>query len=147
MLVRSRFDFMQSHYLIVAMCASIVLSMAATFAAASKMEPDSPTDRHYRPIQGISYELGSKRAIGYFTRESGECQVTMMIAEAVDPDVATPSSAARLRLALRPGQAAGLDSDEGTSIDLTCGEAAETLTVRRSTWTENDPTLGSRAAR
>lgn len=40
------------------------------------------------PIEGISYQLGSKRAVGYFEPRNGKCQVTLMIAEAVDPDQA-----------------------------------------------------------
>ena len=54
--------------------------------------------RTFEPIQSISYLLGSKRAIGYFEDSEGQCRVTLMIAEAVDPDVAMPTSAARLRL-------------------------------------------------
>jgi hypothetical protein len=53
-----------------------------------------------------------------------------MIAENVDPEAGPMPSAARLRLVLRPGQAAGLDSEEGRSIALTCGDAAATLSVR-----------------
>ena len=147
MLVRTRLAFVQSHLLLVALGASVVLSMAATFAAASKLSPDGPADRQYRPVQSISYHLGSKHAIGTFTRENGTCQVTMMVAEAVDPEVATPTSAARLRLSLQPGQAAGLDSEEGDSIDMTCGEAAETLIVRRGSWTDSDLAKNGQAVR
>jgi len=146
MLVRHRIVFIRSHVLLVAMGVSFVLSMAATFAAASKITLDVPTEQQYRPIQSISYHLGSKRAVEYFTRENGECQVTMIVAEAVEPEVTTTSSAARLRLALRPGQAAGFDSEEGDSIDMTCGEAAETFTVHRSTWTKSDLSQNSQAA-
>ena len=146
MLVRTRFAFMQSHLLLLALAASVVLSMAATFAAASKISPEGPADQQYRPVQSISYPLGSKQAIGYFTRESGSCQVTMVVAEIVDPEVATPTSAARLRLSLRPGQAAGLDSEEGDAIDMTCGEAAETLIVSRGIRTDSDLAKTSQAA-
>jgi hypothetical protein len=44
-------------------------------------------------------------------------------AETVDPDQARPSSAARLSLAMLPGQSAALASEEGTSMQLTCGAA------------------------
>jgi hypothetical protein len=81
----------------------------------------------YRSAQAISYQLGSKRAIGYFVRVDGACQVTMMIAETVDPDVAQPTSAARLSLSMMPGQSAALASEEGESLQLTCGSGAETV--------------------
>ena len=41
-------------------------------------------------------------AVGDFSAEGGACQLTLMIAEEIDPDVAMPLSAARLRLAPRP---------------------------------------------
>jgi hypothetical protein len=35
----------------------------------------------------------------------------------------------RVRLTLEPGEVAGLDSEEGRSLNLACGEAAASLTV------------------
>ena len=99
-------------------------------AVASSDEDAGPGQASYVPMQGISHDLGSKSAIGYFIREAGACQVVLMIAEKVDPETAAMPSAARLRLVLLPGQAAGLDSEEGRTVDLTCGENAATLDVR-----------------
>ena len=42
---------------------------------------------------------------------------------------AAPTTAARVRLVLEPGQIAGLDSEEGRSLHLTCGGGAKTLVV------------------
>jgi len=53
----------------------------------------------------------------------------MMIAEKGDLDRPALSTAARVRLRLDPGQIADLDSEEGRSINLTCGESAQTLRV------------------
>jgi hypothetical protein len=52
-----------------------------------------------------------------------------MIADAVDPDLAPPSSAARVSLSLIPGQGTALDSVEHASIALTCGAGARTVQV------------------
>ena len=84
----------------------------------------------YVPVQAISHQFGSKAATGYFLQEAGACQVVLMISERYDSFAASHPTAARLRLALEPGQAAALDSEEGQSIDLTCGEDAATLAVR-----------------
>ena len=53
-----------------------------------------------------------------------------MIAEAVDPEVATWITAARQRLTLQPGQTLGMNGEEGQSIDMICGAEAETLSIR-----------------
>jgi hypothetical protein len=79
----------------------------------------------YAPIEGVSYDIGSKSMHGYFVRENGACSVILMIAEKIDPETATPVSAARIRLTLQPGEVAGLDSEEGRSLDFTCGGSAE----------------------
>ena len=108
--------------------AVMIAGVAAVAAVASNAAPagDQAT---YKPMQSISHDLGSKSAIGYFLRESGECRIVLMIAEKADPEAGPMPSAARLRLALRPGQGAGLDSADGRSIDLACGDEAATLTV------------------
>src|ERR1700694_3987035 len=46
----------------------------AVAAAAANGNPSGPAT--IWPIEAISYELGSKRAIGYFEPRDGRCQVT-----------------------------------------------------------------------
>jgi hypothetical protein len=83
----------------------------------------------YLPIQSISYEFGSKAMRGYFVQQGSVCVVTLMISERSDLDSPSPSTATRLRLMLDPGQIAGLDSEEGRSLNFTCGEDAAMLIV------------------
>jgi hypothetical protein len=110
--------------------AGFVVAAFGIGIAAAGIEPaDTVT---YKPAQAMNYVLGSKRAVGYFMGQAGECRLTLMIAEATDPDVATPPSAARLRLAMLPGQSANFGSAEGGEVTLTCGARAETLEVRRA---------------
>jgi hypothetical protein len=102
----------------------------ASLSAASSGSPSSPEDEtSYAPIQSVRYDLGSKSMSGYFVQRSSVCLVTLMIAEKGDPDRLLPTTAARVRLVLVPGQIAGLDSEEGRSLNLKCGEGASTLTV------------------
>jgi hypothetical protein len=91
------------------------------------------------PIEAIRYELGSKRVIGYFEPRDGKCQVTLMIAEAIDPDKALPLSAARLSLPILPGASAGLASEEGRAIQLTCGAGAQSVVVSYRSKNESEP--------
>jgi len=114
----------------VAFSGLLIAGVAAVGTAASSASTMPPGQTTYLPMQAISYDLGSKAAIGYFVRDAGACQVVMMITEKADVQAPSTFSAARLRLALLPGQRAGLDSEEGRTIDLACGEGADTLTVR-----------------
>lgn len=114
----------------VMLVAVVAIAVIGSVSFAAKSPPASADDSIYRPIESISYVIGSKRAIGYFTRGRETCELTLMIAEAVDPVASDPLSAARVRVALSPGEGAAVDSEEGQSIDLTCGPDAETLLVR-----------------
>jgi hypothetical protein len=114
----------------IAACTGILASsLWMAIPAAVSGSPPAESQTQYRPIQSISLAFGSKSAIGYFVREAGTCQVTLMISEKGDPEQPQPLSAARLRLALHPGQTAGLDSEEGRSLHFTCGGNAATLLV------------------
>ena len=115
---------------ITALTGVLVTIVAATSAVAVTAASGESDAVSYGPIQAISYVLGSKRAVGYFSAEDGACQVTLMVAEDIDPDVAMPLSAARLRVALQPGQTVQLDSDERKFLDLTCGPGAQSILAR-----------------
>ncbi|SMF80969.1 hypothetical protein SAMN06265365_13934 [Tistlia consotensis] len=81
----------------------------------------------FRPLQAIGYDLGSKQVSGYFLEQAATCRVTLMVAERNEAGDPAPASPVRLRLTLRPGDVAGLDSAEDRSLNLTCGEAATSL--------------------
>jgi hypothetical protein len=110
---------------------SLGLIAAAGVSAASPFRVSNGLHK-FRVMEAMSYEIGSKRAVGYFQKSDGKCQLVLMIAEAVDPDVAKPGSAARLSLAMMPGQSASLASEEGQSMVVTCGADAESMEVGRA---------------
>jgi hypothetical protein len=98
-------------------------------AAWSGSPPPVKDQARYLPIQSISYEFGSKSMSGYFVEQAATCRVTLMIIERVEPEKSLPPSPTLVRLVLSPGQIAGLDSEEGQSLNFTCGEDAKTLLV------------------
>jgi hypothetical protein len=109
-----------------AFAATTAVSLWAWIPAASSAPPAAPEGQaRYLPIQSISYEFGSKSMSGYFVQQSTTCVVMLMISDKSDP----AASPARVRLALVPGQIAGLDSEEGRSLNVTCGTGATTLLV------------------
>ncbi|MBV9532956.1 MAG: hypothetical protein JO283_18305 [Bradyrhizobium sp.] len=108
-------------------------AIAASFwSSGPAVSGESPLEKagaaRYLPIQSISYTFGSKIMSGYFVQRNSVCVVTLMIAERIDPDLPSPT-AARVRVMLDPGQIAGLDSEEGRSLNVACGEDAATLDV------------------
>jgi hypothetical protein len=75
----------------------------------------------------IRQDLGSKRTVGYFVGQNGNCRVTLVIAER-DSSTTSPM---RVTMSLEPGQRAGLASAEGEQMSLACGPAAKSLQVER----------------
>jgi len=112
----------------VGLTAVLAIGLAFQIPAASGDSPSAAGgETRYAPAQSISYEFGSKMMSGYFVEQSSTCLVTLMIAEKSDTDGAP--SPTRVRILLYPGQIAGLDSEEGRSLNFTCGEDAKTLLV------------------
>jgi hypothetical protein len=110
-----------------------ILTAAGTTIASARMGGAQT----FRATQALTYVIGSKRAIGYFQSAAGKCQLTLMIGEAVDPDVAQPPSAARMILGMSPGESVSLGSAEGESVTATCGAGANTLEVVRNSPTRS----------
>jgi hypothetical protein len=110
-----------------------VLAAAGTTVASARMGGKQT----FQATQALTYVIGSKRAVGYFQTVAGKCQLTLMIGEAVDPDVAQPPSAARMILAMSPGQSLALGSAEGETMTAICGVGADTLEVIRNSATRS----------
>jgi hypothetical protein len=114
-------------------CASVFAGTVgiSLWASAALSQTQAPVkdEAKYAPIQSIRYDFGSKSMSGYFVPQAARCVVILMVSEKGDPDVASSPTATRVRLALNPGQTAGLDSEEGRSLNFTCGEGATALLV------------------
>ena len=109
------------------------LSVASAQAVREPMtglrQPPTQGADEYLPIEAISYAFGSKTTQGFFLQRGGECSVVLMISEKFDPERASPLSAARLRLSLRPSEVASIDSEDGSSLNFECGKAGASLRV------------------
>ena len=111
-----------------AFAGTVALSLL-TSAAFGQSQAPVKGEATYAPIQSIRYDFGSKSTSGYFVEQAKRCVVMLMVTEKGDPDAAPSSTATRVRLVLNPGQTAGLDSEEGRSLNFTCGEEATALIV------------------
>ena len=111
-----------------AFAATVGVSLCASSASGQSPAP-ARGEAKYAPVQSISYDFGSKSMSGYFVRRAAKCVVTLMVSEKVDLDAVPSTTATRVRLVLDPGQTAGLDSEEGRSLNFTCGAGASALLV------------------
>jgi hypothetical protein len=108
---------------------TLAACLGACGAAALAYSPGAQGQDRYKALQSVSYAFGSKFTTGYFEARAGGCLLTLMVIEKSPADEPLPVTAARIRLTLNPGQIFGLDSEEGRSLNFTCGAGAATLLV------------------
>jgi len=106
-----------------------VVFTACLFTSSSTASTEAAMSARYGVLQNFSHEFGSKFASGYFVREVDRCLITFKIAIKGAMDSQSVETVAHIRFDLNPGQVLGLDSEEGQSLNLTCGANAAALTV------------------
>jgi hypothetical protein len=110
---------------------SAILASAVVLAIAGSASARVSGPQTFKPAEGMIQDLGSKRAIGFFLKVAGTCQMTLMIAEPVS-DGAQPAPSASMSFDMIPGQSVALGSAEGETLVATCGAGAETVEIKRS---------------
>lgn len=81
------------------------------------------------PYEPILAAVGSQRVIAFYEPRSGRCGMHVVVWNAAD---ISGTSAARLRVSLEARQTVHIDSADSKSIELTCGDYAETLSIIES---------------
>jgi hypothetical protein len=107
-----------------------ILLSALLFASAGAVNAGATdiNSRVYRPIEDLSYNFGSKLAVGYFLQKDGACALNLFLAENTGDD--TGPSAARLQFKVAPAETIKINSVEGQALEIKCGDAGATLEVR-----------------
>ena len=78
------------------------------------------------PNEPILTTVGSKRVLAFYIPGDGQCSINVVVWDRTD---ASGDSAARVRVSLNPRQMVHIDSAENKSINLQCGDSAETLAL------------------
>lgn len=78
------------------------------------------------PNEPILTTVGSKRVIAFYEANGRDCGMHIVVWDRAD---VSGSSAARVRVALNPRQMVHIDSAENTSLNLQCGDRADTLAI------------------
>ena len=81
----------------------------AGYAMTRAANPASPLTM--KPLQGVSFDIGTKRAVSYFLSDNDACKLTLTLAEVVPDDevngltavrMTAPSKSARLHTSIQP---------------------------------------------
>jgi hypothetical protein len=86
-----------------------------------------------KPLHGISFDIGTKRAVSYFLSESGRCKLTVVIADAIKGDELPTDTPVRFDVAIDAGKGARLDTAEGKSLQFACAHGTQAMNVTEVT--------------
>ena len=106
------------------------LAIAGLGLTGTAASADSSPALTMKPVHGISFDVGSKRAVSYFQNDSGLCNLTLMVAEAMNGDEVPSDTAARFEIAIDAGKTTRLDTAEGKSLDFACTADAQAMSVK-----------------
>ena len=93
---------------------------------------DSASPLTMKPLQGVSFDIGTKRAVSYFLSDGNSCKLTLMLAEVVHGDEVSGLMATRVTVAIEAGKAARLDTAEGKTLEFKCQGGAHVMSVEAS---------------
>jgi hypothetical protein len=83
-----------------------------------------------KPLAGISFDVGSKRMVGYFEADASECALTLIVADAMIGDDVPKYTPVRLHQSIAPGETSTVDTPEGKSLEVACKPRAAAMTAR-----------------
>ena len=110
--------------------AFVGISATASLGTAQATDPASPLTM--KPLQGVSFDIGTKRAVSYFLSDGNSCKLTLMLAEVVHGDEVNGPTTTRVTVAIEAGKAAHLDTVEGKTLEFKCQDGAHAMRVEAS---------------
>jgi hypothetical protein len=106
------------------------ISAMAGPAMTRATDPASPLTM--KPLQGVSFDIGTKRAVSYFLSDGDTCKLTLMLAEVVYGDEVNGLTVTRMTVAVEADKAVHLDTAEGKSLEFKCQAGAQVMSINVS---------------
>ncbi len=105
---------------------------AIIFAAGSTAlrAQESSSIESMKPMHGISFDIGTSRAVSYFLSDNGQCKLVLTIAEELDWDHLSDLKVKRFEAAVPSGKATRYNATQGTALEFECLAEAQAMTVR-----------------
>jgi len=117
---------MTSNKLVAAAALTAILSMPA---AATLHAADGSRTLTMKPLQGLSFDVGAKRAVSYFQSSNGRCKLVLTLADAPEWDEVQTFTATRFEADLPAGKTTRYQASVGQSIEFACHGDAQAMTV------------------
>lgn len=83
-----------------------------------------------KPLHGISFDVGTMRAVSYFLSDNGRCRLVLTLAEEPNWDDLSRFVATRFEAAISGGKASRFHPAEGKTLEFECQADAQSMNVK-----------------
>jgi hypothetical protein len=94
------------------------------------MAEDANGVRLMKPLQGVFFNAGQKRAVGYFYDQENHCKLVVTVAETASSDDSEMFAVLRHEASIKAGGLARFDVSEGQTFEFTCAVDAQTMSMK-----------------
>lgn len=98
--------------------AAVAVSIALSFAAQA-----ADGAQTLKPLQGVSFHVGTKHAVGYFLNDSNTCKLVLTLADD------TNYAPTRFEASVADGSSTRYQLAEGKSLEFGCHDHAQVMKV------------------
>lgn len=109
-------------------CASLAL---AAFASPAMAEESSPPAKVLGPLKAGIFRVGTKQALAYYEGEKDTCKVTVLLTDPYDDAASKLDTSVRFKATVSAGTSTRVETNQGSSLALTCAAGATTLFVEK----------------
>jgi hypothetical protein len=109
--------------------ATVLAGILSVNGVPASQAGDASSARTMKPLQGISFDIGTKRAVSYFLSESGQCKLTLVVADQMKGDELPTDTPVRFDVAIDAGKDARFDTAEGKSLAFACASGTQAVLV------------------
>ncbi|HMN36238.1 MAG TPA: hypothetical protein PKD49_00800 [Hyphomicrobium sp.] len=113
--------------------AFIILGLAALGAGSATLGVRAGNEANGVTIlgenKGASFDVGTKKAVAFYAKQSGACSVTVMVSETYSEQLPYHLASVRFTSNVAAGTTAQLDTADGAALSLACAPNASNLVV------------------
>ena len=113
---------------------SAAAATLAGFVLAAASTPSNAASTEYtltmKPLHGISFDVGTKRAASYFLSVAGQCQLVLTLADQPDWEQFASFTTTRFEATLPADKTIRFTSPENKMLEFACLPDAQSMSVR-----------------
>ncbi|WP_333795579.1 hypothetical protein [Hyphomicrobium sp.] len=108
---------------------SVVVAGAVLAGSVTKVERGSQHEI-MAPGRGVSLNIGTKHAVGYFETKDDTCHLTVVVADINGGETGLDSPGTRFVIPVMPGRGVQIDASAGQSAEFECAPSATRMNAR-----------------